>query len=308
MNKQGKDKIEYLDYTWNPVTGCMHPCKDKYCYAAKIARRFGGADISVPQDNNKFRAIGKGLYEVDEPLEKYISQSGKTMAAPYPFGFKPTFHRYRLDEPVKVKKPSIIGVVYMGDLFGDWVPDEWIQEIFNACEAAPQHTYMFLTKNPEKYGKINGWNHRYDWSIANPNWWFGITVTCQDDLKRLRHLPYGQANTFISIEPVQSNIDLSFFLPDESTKWQCSYCGHNASNYSLHCQNCGKHGGYSGSFRKHPINWIIIGQQTGPGAKPPKPEWVQSIIDQARAAGVPVFVKHPLYEQFPIQEWPEGLR
>lgn len=56
------------------------------------------------------------------------------------------------------------------------------------------------------------------------------------------------------------------------------------------------------------VDWIIIGQQTGPRAVPPKDEWVQSIIDQCQAAGVPVFVKSPLYEKFPIQEWPEGLR
>jgi protein gp37 len=55
------------------------------------------------------------------------------------------------------------------------------------------------------------------------------------------------------------------------------------------------------------LDWVIIGQQTGPGAVPPKAEWVQNIIDQCRAAGVPVFVKHPLYEKFPIQQWPEGL-
>jgi protein gp37 len=56
------------------------------------------------------------------------------------------------------------------------------------------------------------------------------------------------------------------------------------------------------------MDWIIIGQQTGPGAVSPKNEWVQSIIDQCRAARVPVFVKSPLYSKLPIQEWPEGLK
>jgi protein gp37 len=55
-------------------------------------------------------------------------------------------------------------------------------------------------------------------------------------------------------------------------------------------------------------HWIIIGAQTGPGAVPPKPEWVQSIIDQARDAGVPIFLKDNLKWPERIQEWPEGLK
>lgn len=290
-----KSKIEWCDYTWNPVTGCYHGCE--YCYAEKIAQRF--ASMAYKQNKDLFAENFRA--DLNSPD---INQVGRI--EPFPYGFKPVFHRYRLGEPLKFKKSSKIFVSSMGDLFGEWVPDEWIEEVFKACEAAPQHTYMFLTKNPERYCKLNGKNHRYDWSYAKSNWWFGITVTCQNDLHRLRYLPYGSTNTFISIEPLQDSIDLSFYIP-QNAKYKCSYCGFHAEYYSLHCQNCGKDGGYSGSFRKKPIDWVIIGAQTGPGAKPPKPEWVQSIIDQCRSVGVPVFLKDNLNWPEKIQEYREAM-
>ena len=146
----------------------------------------------------------------------------------------------------------------MGDLFGDWVPDEWIGEVFNACENAPQHTYMFLTKNPKRYQ-----DKRY-----NGNIWLGNTITRQSDFIKEYGRPLG-AKRFYSIEPLLGPVN----IPQTNIP-----------------------------------KWVIIGAQTGPGAVPPKPEWVQNIIDQCGVANVPVFVKSPLYEKFPIQEWPEGLK
>lgn len=262
-----KTKIEWADYTWNPVTGCEHGCP--YCYARRIT---------------------------EGPYKKA-----------WPNGFEPTFYTKRLSEPIKEKKPSRIFTVSMGDLFGEWVPDEWISEVFNACEDAPQHQYIFLTKNPKRYGQLNGrwYNYECKWP---KNCWFGTSITNQSDTKRILELPYGKANTFISIEPLQEQIDLSFYLPTQETRWKCSYCGHHATHYSSHCQNCNKEGGYSGSFRKQPVNWIIVGAQTGPGAVKPKPEWVQSIIDQARAANVPIFLKdniRPYYGGEWLRQFPE---
>jgi protein gp37 len=255
MNKQGKGKIEYLDYTWNPVTGCLHPCKDQYCYAKTIAQRFGS-----DRDDGAIHYLG-------EPMDKQkrnglAAYGSDTMIDPYPFGFAPTFHRYRMDEPHKVKKPSVIGVVYMGDLFGEWVPDKWIEEVFKACETAPQHKYLFLTKNGSRYEQFGLLPH-------NDNFWYGTTRTGVNQKLECGAADHGK--TFLSLEPLLAPLDTGTLNAIEL--W----------------------------------DWVIIGQQTGPGAKPPKPEWVQSIINQCKAAGVPVFVKSPLYKQFPIQEWPEGL-
>lgn len=268
MNKQGKDKIEYLGYTWNPLSGCQHPCKDKYCYAAKIARRFGS-----PVDPKGVSA----LHELDKPVYK-TTRAGDMMKDPYPYSFEPTFHRYRLDEPAKVKRPSIIGVVYMGDLFGQWVPDGWIKDVFKACDAAPQHTYVFLTKNPQRYADFSQSSSDY-----HSNMWFGATVTDNDsfiyygaDLFRNTRMGLPKEkrpNRFLSIEPLQGEI------------------------YKHHLRAC-----------IHYLDWVILGVQTGPGSVPPKPEWVQDIINQCRASGVPVFLKSNLHWPEKIQEWPEGMR
>ena len=170
-----KTKIDWCDSTWNPVTGCLHGCE--YCYARKIAKRFGGA--SETHNNEcchecQWITEGTGeIHDLDEPV--YDFDNGRN--APYPFDFDPTFHRYKLDEPQRWKKPRTIFVCSMADLFGKWVPDAWIREVFEACEAAPQHRYLFLTKNPERYMELasNG-------VIAKDqsNFWFGSTETAPE--------------------------------------------------------------------------------------------------------------------------------
>lgn len=258
-----KSKIEWCDYTWNPVTGCEHNCP--YCYAERIAMRFKGKA--------------------------------------FPNGFNPSFYAERLREPMKLRTPSKIFAVSMGDLFGDWVPNEWISEVFKICKEAPQHQYIFLTKNPKKFGLINGLWYNYDCKWPE-NAWLGTSITNQVDAKRILKLPYGGANTFVSIEPLLESVDLSFYLPEKDTRYKCSYCGHHTNYLSNHCQHCNKDGGYSGSFRKKPINWIIVGAQTGPGAKQPKPEWVEAIINQARKRDIPIFLKDSLNWPEKIQEFP----
>lgn len=150
MNKQGIGDIGWCTHTWNPITGCLHGCE--YCYARKIATRFSNWGFETTcrpiADGNEM--IGGLLHELNEPY-KYM---GDGKIEPYPFKFEPTFHRYRLDEPARIKKPQTIFVCSMADLFGDWVPDEWIQAVFKACDAAPQHRYLFLTKNPKRYEKV----------------------------------------------------------------------------------------------------------------------------------------------------------
>jgi protein gp37 len=281
-----KSKIEWCDYTFNPVSGCLHGCE--YCYARRIAKRFGGY-FNFGGSEKKFTEQN-GCYEINTPLDTFNSTK-----APYPFGFDPTFHRYRLDEPSRKTKPQKIFVCSMADLFGEWVPDEWMQEVFKACEAAPQHTYMFLTKNPKRY--IDLWD-----KIPFPTsekYWYGTTITGMDDTDNVRwlaRLPF--KHKFLSVEPLLGEISLEHVEFNNSTSMNVlEGCGVNGRAVSQSIPNvfCQK------------IGWVIIGAQTGPGAKPPKDEWVQSIIDQCRAAGVPVFVKNPLYEKFPIQERPEGM-
>ena len=170
-----KTKIDWCDSTWNPVTGCLHGCE--YCYARRIANRFGF-----------------GAYEpnIDERvLIKPAISAGKKV--PYPFNFEPTFHKYRLNE-YQNKKGRNIFVCSMADLFGEWVPDEWINEVFEACDNAPQHNYLFLTKNPKRYEKIL--DH-----YMPPNMWFGWSQTGPMGNK-CDFTTHHSVKVFISIEPL----------------------------------------------------------------------------------------------------------
>lgn len=195
-----KTKIEWCDSAWNPVTGCFYKCK--YCYAKKIATRFGGA--SETHCNETVGTECQWLTEAEgkiHELDNYIYDVDYQRIAPYPYEFDPTFHRYRLEEPKRCKKPRTIFVCSMADLFGDWVPDSWIKEVFAACQKAPQHRYLFLTKNPMRYCAIAsaGWLPDCD------NFWYGSTITKKGDAYFNGSIHW---NTFISIEPLHEKLDV----------------------------------------------------------------------------------------------------
>ena len=209
-----KTKIDWADATWNPVTGCLHGCE--YCYARRIAERFEAREIYDPEcqcqrhliERGMLKGTGKPL-ELDYPWEQKNKDGSITNAA-YPFGFEPTFHRYRLDDPKHWKKPRTIFVCSMADLFGDWVPDDWIEQVFDACEAAPQHRYLFLTKNPARLCKMaNAGILPY-----HDNWWFGSTL---DNKNARRFQGDNHFHTFTSIEPLTEPMDvgLGSFGSDE---------------------------------------------------------------------------------------------
>ena len=159
MNPQ-EGKIDWCDWTWNAVTGCLGPEGDgkhcPYCYAAAMARRFKRS-------------------------------------------FEPEFHEEVLGEPAKEKTPSRIFVVSNGDLFGPGVPDKWILEVLEATYPARWHTYIFLTRHPERYD---------NWPFP-PKALVGATIDGTESSERqeqiMRNLlsaRVGQAKRFISFEPL----------------------------------------------------------------------------------------------------------
>jgi protein gp37 len=161
-----KTKIEWTDYTWNPITGCLHGCP--YCYAKKITERFPKA---------------------------------------FPNGFLPTFYPERISEPEKLKKPSKIFTVSMGDMFGDWVSIGWIRKIFMEIHSTPQHQYQILTKNPKNAVNLLE-------TLHFPNLWLGTSIedqkTCKKRLPEIKKAKHGGIK-FISFEPLKGPIkcDLS---------------------------------------------------------------------------------------------------
>ena len=268
-----KTKIDWCDSSWNPVTGCLHGCE--YCYARRIAERFGAREIYDPECQCQRHLIERGMLtgtgkplELDYPWEQKNKDGSMTNAA-YPFGFEPTFHRYRLDEPQRWKKPRTIFVCSMADLFGYWVPDEWIAEVLKACDAAPQHRYLFLTKAPSRYEKISSlmpsWEEMY-LEKSRPVMMFGVSAT--DDA--MMAVAYKSNAEWVSVEPILEPIEPEWFI--------------SAS---------GSNGDYS-TFRRW--EWVVIGAETGNSKHKtvPKREWVEEIVKVCKEYGTPVFMKDSL--------------
>ncbi|WP_434510132.1 DUF5131 family protein [Desulfitobacterium sp. AusDCA] len=310
-----KSKIDWTDYTWNPVTGCQFNCP--YCFARRQSLRFSG-DIRLNLTDERCHGDKeKGLYVLDKP---FITREDRSIS--YPFGFAPTFHEYRLDWPGNVKNSANIFVCSMADLFGEWVPDDWIEKVFRACEKYDQHNYLFLTKNPSRLDKAidnfvcedRGSQDSYNFFSK---FWFGTTVTSQKDSERISQLSIlEEGHRFLSIEPLHGPVFLDL------KKERCPKCGstqiyqENLPSTDLphwYCDCCDEWESEDGSDLRPNIDWVIIGAETGrrKGKISPKKEWVHDIVRQCRDdAGIPVFMKDSLRElmgkEF-VQEFPPEL-
>jgi protein gp37 len=207
-----------------------------------------------------------------------ITKKGELKNAPYPFGFDPTFHRYRLEEPQLIKQPQNIFVCSMADLFGEWVPDEWIKTVFDHCYLAPQHNYLFLTKNPKRYYDVIEY---LETDIKNytepPCILLGATAANNHQLNEA----YESPATWISIEPLLEEIysdNFVDFLPPNS-------------------------------FEVARWLWVVIGAETGNRKEKiiPKREWIKEIVECCHFWKTPVFMKDSLADIWGeplIQEYP----
>lgn len=259
-----KTKIDWCDSTWNPVTGCEHRCP--YCYAKGIAERFG--TNWLPDENpDDYKCVLDGtethaIMELDG-MQARKQKDGRIVPAAFPLGFTPTLHRYRLDDPQQWKQPRNIFVCSMADLFGDWVPDEWIDQVFKACEAAPQHRYMFLTKNPARFKQLqkNG--------VKLPNYcWIGTSVTRDAEQAdqytgRTGHLSKNWDTTaqwFVSVEPILERMSRG-----------------SIENLTA-------------------MNWVIVGAETDRRNERviPEKKWIDEIAEECKRCGTPIFMRESL--------------
>lgn len=186
-----KTKIDWCDSTWNPVTGCLHGCP--YCYAKKICQRFG----KHYPDHSYIAMRHPPLHIVDHRFDD----------TPYPYSFEPTFHSYRLNEYDNVRGKNIF-VCSMADLFGPWVPDDWIYDVLKKCRSNKQNNYFFLTKNPKRYACVP----------CQKNLWYGTTITCNDNVKNIKYLP-AFSNTFVSMEPLQEDVAQTDLSLSDHVRW-----------------------------------------------------------------------------------------
>lgn len=255
--------------TWNPVTGCSKcspGCLN--CYAERMHRRL--------------QAMGQAKYAQD--FNAVVC------------------HPEALEEPLKWKKPRMVFVCSMGDLFHEDVTVGGLTLVFDIMSQAEQHTFQVLTKRPElmrqflagKYDRGNGHTWRYMAEGAYlPNVWIGVTVCNQEEanIKIPILLEIPAAVRFVSIEPMLGPVDISpwltgmeQYLKDATKlveKWDCMgepYVDVEP-DVEVDVRECNR------------LDWVICGGETGPGARPMHPDWVRSLRDQCTAAGVPCFFK-----------------
>ena len=165
----------------------------------------------------------------------------------------------------------------MADLFGEWVPDSWIEEVFAACKKAPQHNYLFLTKNPRRYVQLS----KIGKLPTRDNMWYGTSITDKSNAENAKEMfDMGfRFNKFLSIEPILCDMAKEKF-------W-----------YAI----------------DDVADWIIVGAETGRKKDKVVPErkWLDDIVTQCRENGKHLFMKSSLadiWKEPLIQEFPEELK
>lgn len=212
-----KSRIEWTDATWNPVTGCTKITRGcDHCYAERFAERFRG----VP-------------------------------GHPFAQGFDVTLRPNRLSQPLKWKKPRMVFVNSMSDLFHKHVPARFVDQVFEVMEAADRHVFQILTKRSSVMR--NYLRRRYETRPAPRHIWCGVSIEDQTAAARVRHLQQAPLSTrFLSIEPLLGPI---------------------------------------GDLDLTGIAWVIVGGESGPKARPMQPAWVLRIRDHCVRERVPFFFK-----------------
>lgn len=288
--------IEWTDRVWNPVTGCAKVsagCKN--CYAEGVANRFFASqypDVEVESNGPA------GCYTRSRQFTDVMT------------------HNDRLTQPLSWKKPCKVFVNSMSDLFHADVPFEFIDQVFAVMALTPHITYQILTKRPERmreYWAADRWNiveqaieivsdekgdvagrllrEQFETDPSKyplPNVWPGVSVEDQETAnKRIPELlNTPAAKRFVSYEPALGPVDFSAFMP--KPMFYCARCGEEKMrNY---CRKCGTEDN-SCTNNIIGLDWLIVGGESGPGARPFDIEWARSTVRQCWAAGVPVFVK-----------------
>jgi len=171
---------------------------------------------------------------------------------PFEFGFDLRLVPEKLAEPLRWPRPRMIFVNSMSDLFHNEVPDDYVRKVARVMQLANWHTYQILTKRSERLRDML--RAQINFTAKLPHIWWGVSVeNRKHGLPRIEHLQSSPASVrFLSIEPLIEDL---------------------------------------GKVNLKGIHWVIVGGESGAGARPLKKEWVLSIFRQCREAGVPFFFK-----------------
>lgn len=271
-------KISWCDETINPVVGCSkisEGCQN--CYAENMAARLASMGLGQYQSVTSFRRWNGLTAFVESELQK----------------------------PLKWKKPRSIFVGSMGDLFHKSVPFEWVDAVMVMIGKARQHTFIILTKRPERMKAYfadrvaSGFTPREGYTTNPlPNLVLGVSV--EDQQAADDRMPYllatPAAKRFISLEPMIGPVNIREHLMAGKQPGLCGNCGKGHG-----FTRCPNYGGIAGTnsdtgcqkFKRvnFAINGVILGGESGNKARSLAPAWVRTIRDQCAAAGVPFMFK-----------------
>ena len=268
-------KIEYVDETWNPMTGCTKisaGCEN--CYAERMARRLAGR-FGYPEA---------------------------------PCHFDVMLHPNRLHEPQERKKPTRYLTCSMGDLFHNDLSLTHVAYVWTVMAFTPRHTFLVLTKRPARMAKFIEGRPR-----VLPNVWLGVTVESQDQMWRVEELlKIPAAKRWVSLEPMLGPIDISDYVGQLMRCDIHGLVGRSQWTTIKSCCLCVEEQGRSAGDlpllvrgASMGLDWIVLGGETGPGARPCHPDWIREVRDHCVAAGVSFFFKG-WGAWFPRSQWEDN--
>lgn len=249
-----KTGIEWTDATWNPVTGCTPISAGcDHCYAKTLAERFQGTP---------------GHY--------------------YEQGFNVVLRPDKLRAPLAWTKPRMVFVNSMSDLFHEQVDTDYIAQVYAIMALATRHTFQLLTKRPARMRSLLNRNDFRDAVLAAapgsqwplPNLWAGVSVEDQDSARRRIHHLFETpaAVRWLSMEPLLGPVVL------EKAACIGSPRGHGLTATEVHAGGC-----CAAALKR--IDWVVVGGESGRGARVMEPDWVRQLRDECTDAEIPFFLK-----------------